>query len=130
MKVQASDNRDALIALVRNPLTLRATRMDAVSGLVDLMDAAQAAAPRLGGRVLALYGGRDSLVPAGAMATTWRAMPPGVRRALYPRGYHLLTRDLLRAAPIGDVVAWVAGDTGFLPSGADFAATSWEASRG
>ena len=125
VKVTACDNRAALIALVRNPLTIRTTRMDCVKGLVDLMDAAQDAAPRLRGPVLALYGARDMLVPEEAMAVTWRAMPPGVRRALYPHGYHLLTRDLQRQAPIGDIVAWTAAADAFLPSGADFAAASW-----
>ena len=126
IKVVASDNRAALLALVRDPLTLRTTRFDAVRGLVDLMDAAQDAAPRLGGRVLALYGAKDMLVPEDAMATTWRKMPPGVRRGLYPRGYHLLTRDLQRAAPINDILAWTVNPGGFLPSGADFAASSWQ----
>lgn len=130
VKVTASDNRAALIALVRDPLTIRSTRMDAVSGLVDLMDAAQSAAPRLGAvPTLALYGNRDMLVPADAMSATWRAMPATVRRALYPRGYHLLTRDLNRAAPINDIVAWTANPDTFLPSGADFAAASWQSTH-
>lgn len=129
VKVIATDNRAALVALVRDPLTIRSTRMDAVSGLVDLMDAAQAAAPNLPGPALALYGGRDMLVPADAMAATWRALPAGVRRGLYPRGYHLLTRDLGRAAPIGDILSWTADPGRFLPSGADFSAASWQATH-
>ena len=127
IKVVASDNREALLALVRNPLTLRTTRFDAVRGLVDLMDAAQGAAPRLRDRVLALHGAKDMLVPEDAMAATWRTMPTTVRRGLYPRGYHLLTRDLQRGAPIGDILAWAANPDGFLPSGADFGAASWRA---
>ena len=127
IKVVASDNRDALLALGRDPLTIRRTRFDALRGLVDLMDAAQAAAPRLPGPTLALYGARDMLVPEDAMALAWEAMPAGVRRGLYPRGYHLLTRDLNRQAPLGDIVAWAANPDAWLPSGADFAAASWRA---
>ena len=45
LRVVASDNRDALLAFARNPLTIRRTRFDTLRGLTDLMDDAQAAAP-------------------------------------------------------------------------------------
>ena len=45
IKVVASDNRDALLALGRDPLTIRRTRFDALRGLVDLMDAATGGRP-------------------------------------------------------------------------------------
>ena len=128
LRVMASDNRDALIRLARDPLTIRRTRFDALRGLTDLMDLAQAAAPRLQGRVLALYGARDTLVPEDATARAWSRMPAGVRFALYPTGYHLLLRDLGRAAPINDVLAWMGDDGAWLPSGADLAAAGWRAS--
>ncbi len=128
LKVMASDNRDALIRLARDPLTIRRTRFDALRGLTDLMDLAQDAAPRLRGRVLALYGARDTLVPEDATARAWSRMPAGVRFALYPGGYHLLLRDLGRAAPIGDVIGWMRDPEGWLPSGADLAAAGWRAS--
>lgn len=125
LKVVASDNRDALIRLARNPLTIRRTRFDSLRGLTDLMDQAQAAAPRLHGPVLALYGARDTLVPADATARAWSRMPAGVRFAFYPAGYHLLLRDLGRAAPIGDIIAWMRDPRQWLPSGADLAAAAW-----
>ena len=127
LKVMASDNRDALIRLARDPLTIRRTRFDALRGLTDLMDLAQDAAPRLHGRVLALYGGRDTLVPGPATARAWSRMPAGVRFGLYPAGYHLLLRDLGRAAPTGDVLAWLREPGAWLPSGADLAAAAWRA---
>ena len=68
-------------------------------------------------------------MPTDAMAATWHAMPPHVRRTLYPSGYHLLTRDLGRAAPIEDILAWTADPDAFLPSGGDFAAASWQATH-
>jgi len=46
-------------------------------------------------------------------------------RAFYPDGYHLLLRDLGRAVPIADIVAWIAQPDDALPSGADRAATDW-----
>ena len=126
LKVMASDNRDALLRLVRNPLTIRRTRFDALRGLTDLMDMAQAAAPGLNGPVLALYGARDTLVPNTAMARAWSHMPPRSRHALYPAGYHLLLRDKERAAPIQDVIAWIGNASRWLPSGADLAAAAWQ----
>ena len=125
LKVMASDNRDALIRLARDPLTIRRTRFDALRGLTDLMDAAQAAAPHLQGRVLVLYGARDTLVPAEAMNRAWAHMPQDVRRGYYPEGYHLLLRDLGRTRPTGDVLAWIANPASWLPSGADLAAAAW-----
>ncbi len=125
----ASSNRAAIIRLSRDPLTLRRTRVDAIHGLVDLMDAALAAAPRFNAPALFLYGGRDELVPDEATAATWRALPPGERRAFYPDAYHLLLRDLDRARPIGDVVAWVRDPSAPLPSGAEPAAQRWLAQQ-
>jgi len=127
LKVMASDNRDALIRLARDPLTIRRTRFDALRGLTDLMDDAQAAAPGLHGPVLALYGGRDTLVPADATARAWGNLPTSARRGFYPDGYHLLLRDKNRAAPTGDIIGWIADKTTWLPSGADLAAAAWAA---
>mgnify|MGYP001556047393 CR=1 FL=1 len=127
VKVVASDNRDALIRLSTDPLTLHATRVDAIHGLVDLMDAALAAAPHVPAHALVMYGWRDQLVPKRATRATWKALPRGPTRAFYPFGYHLLLRDIRRAAPIGDIIAWIEHpDWGGLPSGADRAASDWD----
>ena len=129
LKVRASDNREALIRLATDPLTLRRTRFDALRGLTDLMDDAQAAAPHLRGPVLALYGERDTLVPDDATGRAWAKMPDGVRFAVYTRGYHLLLRDLSRELPTEDVLSWMSKPGDWLPSGADIAAASWRASH-
>jgi acylglycerol lipase len=129
VEIMASDNREALIRLSTDPLTIRRTRVDALGGLVDLMDAALAAAPRMRAPSLFQYGGHDQLVPKEATEFTWRALPreglAGGRTAYYPDGYHLLLRDLDRARPIGDIVAWVADPAAALPSGADGVAEAW-----
>jgi alpha-beta hydrolase superfamily lysophospholipase len=130
--VLASDNREALRRLSSDPLTIHETRFDTLRGLVDLMDAALAAAPRFRAAGLFLYGGKDELVPREAMAATWRSLPrrDSVRLGYYPDGYHLLLRDLDRAVPIGDVIAWLRGPEGLLPSAADVAAAAWLAGVG
>ena len=123
--VQASDNVTAIRRLSDDPLTIHATRWDAVRGLVNLMDDALATAPEFHGRALFLYGGHDELIPPRAAAATWRALPPGVQEAYYPAGYHLLLRDHERITPIEDVLAWIRDPNAPLPSGADRAAAMW-----
>ncbi len=125
VQVHASDNRAALIALARDPLTIRSTQVSVLKGLVDLMDSAQLAAPQVHGRSLIAYGGHDDLVPASAMGVAWAHLPADTRRAVYPNGYHLLMRDLDRQAVIGDVIAWIRQPDASLPSGADIAAAAW-----
>ena len=125
VKVTASDNRQALVRLSTDPLTLHGTRVDAVEGLVDLMDQALAASAAFRAPSLFLYGGHDELVPPRATAATWRALPPGPVTAFYPNGYHLLLRDKDRAAPIGDILAWIDHPHSPLPSDADHAASDW-----
>ncbi len=126
VRVTASDNRDAIIRLSRDPLTLHETRVSSVRGLVDLMDAALASAPAFVGDGLFLYGGRDELVPKGAMEAMWQKLPQAsARTAFYPNDYHLILRDLDRAVVLGDLIAWVRDPRAPLPSGADRAAVAW-----
>jgi acylglycerol lipase len=129
VKVTATDNRQALIRLSTDPLTIHATRVDAIKGLVDLMDQAHAAAPYFHAPALFLYGGHDELIPPRATAATWRALPPGPIRAYYPNGYHLLLRDKDRGLPIGDILAWMRDPRAPLSSGADRAAVAWLAEQ-
>jgi alpha-beta hydrolase superfamily lysophospholipase len=94
----------------RDPKVLRSTRIDALHGLVGLMDAALAAAPRFEAPALILYGDRDDIVPARAIAAL-RARLPGLaagRQTLigYPEGYHLLLRDSGRGRVAEDILAW------------------------
>jgi acylglycerol lipase len=126
VRIMPSDNRDALIRLSEDPLTIRSTRIDTTYGLVNLMDAAAAAARRFAAPALFLYGAHDDLIPADATRTIWAALPMGKPRcAYYPRGYHLLLRDLDRAVPIGDILAWLHDPGASLPSAADARATAW-----
>ncbi len=130
VRVRASDNRDALIRLSRDPLTILHTRFDTLRGLVDLMDLALASGPAFQAPALFLYGGKDELVPKEATAATWRSLSGrwaehGGRIAFYPAGYHLLMRDLDREKPINDAIAWIADPAAPLPSGGDLAARAW-----
>jgi acylglycerol lipase len=122
LKIQPSDNIEMLRALSRDPLVIKETRVDAVHGLVNLMDAAQEDAPRLELPTLLLYGAKDEIIPA---EPTWAAvagMPHlGTRQraALYVNGWHMLLRDLQAQVVIEDIAAWLADSSAPLPSGAD-----------
>ena len=121
--IVVSDNTEMLRALGRDPMVIKGTRIDAIYGLVDLMDEAMASAPRLDGRMLVLYGARDPLIPAGAMREMLGRLPPATadrrRLAFYPEGYHMLTRDLQGERVWRDIDAWLADPRAPLPSGAD-----------
>ncbi len=126
VKITASDNKEALTLLSKDPLTIHGTRVDATRGLVDLMDAALASASRFHARALFLYGGKDDLVPKRATVATWKALPDrGPRRAFYPDHYHLAMRDLGRETVIKDVVNWMKDPRAPLVSGADRVAEDW-----
>lgn len=123
LDIQASDNIAALRAIAADPLVIKRTRVDAVHGLVDLMDEALASAADLELPALLLYGAKDELVPADPMFRLWRSLPAEAqerqRQALYKNGWHLLFKDLDADLVIGDVAAWIASPEAALPSGAD-----------
>lgn len=125
--IQASDNIEMLRALGRDPLFIKETRTDAIYGLVNLMDAALAAAPRVEAETLMLYGRRDEVVPAEPTFRFWRDLPAAEegaaarrqRFALYPEGWHMLLRDLQAQVVIADIAAWTRDPQAPLPSGAE-----------
>jgi acylglycerol lipase len=122
LDIVPSDNREMLIALSRDPLVIKETRIDAISGLVDLMDAALADAPHLGSTpLLILYGERDQIIPPDPTHEMIESLPRGgaLTVALYPKGYHMLLRDLEAERVWNDVLHWVEDPKAPLPSGAD-----------
>jgi alpha-beta hydrolase superfamily lysophospholipase len=123
LDIQASDNIDALIALGKDPLVIKATRIDAMHGLTDLMDEALAAAPNFDRKALLLYGEKDELVPLDPMLELWQHLPRDAaadqRRVLYQNGWHLLFKDLQAELVIDDVAHWIADPAAPLPSAAD-----------
>jgi alpha-beta hydrolase superfamily lysophospholipase len=133
--ITPTNNEASLIRWSRDPLIIRETRVDAAIGLVDLMDDAVAAAPRLdafGRPVLILYGGKDQLIPASPTRNVLRSLPEGLPVTLgyYAAGYHQLLRDEEGAAVVRDILAWLAAPRAPLPSGAELAAARWLATTG
>jgi alpha-beta hydrolase superfamily lysophospholipase len=108
--VLASDNIPALIALSKDPLTIHATRISTVAGLVRMMGRAQHACRLFDpAHALILYGGHDQLIPKAAMARCWRHLPasPGIRLAYYPADYHLMLLDHQRRIPASDIIHFI-----------------------
>jgi alpha-beta hydrolase superfamily lysophospholipase len=108
--IMASDNIKALIALSRDPLSIHATRIATLAGLVRLMGRAQRACAAFAPRhALILYGGHDQLIPKPAMARCWRRLPadPGVVTAYYPADYHLMLLDHQRRLPAADIIRFI-----------------------
>lgn len=123
IKRNPSDNIEMLRALGRDPLVIKNTRIDSLWGIVNLMDAAQAAAARLATPTLLLFGAHDDIVPPEAarrMLDTLPQSPAGERRiAVYENGYHMLLRDLQARTVWDDILAWIRAPDAPLPSGAD-----------
>lgn len=124
--IQASDNLEVLRAMGRDPLIIKGTRVDAIEGLADLMDAAQKDAAKLNRPALVLYGAKDQVIPAAPIRLFLDKLPqaPGFKVGFYPQGYHLLLRDLGAEQPWRDIAAWAVDRDGALPSGADLRAAA------
>ncbi len=93
LNIKPSDNEEMLAALGRDPFVIKATRIDATYGLVDLMEAAWQAAPNVSLPVAVLYAKGDEVVPSGPIEAAARTMPGTKRVACYDDGYHMLLRD-------------------------------------
>lgn len=127
LHIQASDNIAMLRKLSKDKLVIKETRVDAIWGLVNLMDAAFAAAGKIEVPLLLLYGARDEVIPrAPTRAVLAKLFAKGnARAAYYDHGYHMLLRDLRAKAVLGDVLAWLRNQHAPLPSGAEAAARKW-----
>jgi alpha-beta hydrolase superfamily lysophospholipase len=124
--VMASDNIDMLRDLGRDPLVIKATRVETVYGLSDLMDAAYDSANALRGNTLILYGEKDEIIPK---EPTYAFLQQVLEHdsanktiAIYSQGYHMLLRDLQAVTAWEDIAAWILSGADRLPSGADIRA--------
>jgi len=113
-----SDNIAMLRAIGRDPNMIFRTRIDALYGLVNLM---QEASERVGDvriPTLFLYGAHDMVVPRAAAVAAAKQLPAGARTALYANGYHMLLRDLQAETVYADILAYLQDQRAPLPSGA------------
>ena len=94
INIKPSDNEEMLIALGQDPYVIKRTRIDAVHGLVDLMEAAWGAASEVRLPAFVLYANGDEVVPSDPIARAATTMPGTVRTLCFDDGFHMLLRDL------------------------------------
>ncbi len=123
LEITPSDNIEMLKALSQDPLVIKETRVDAIYGLVNLMDQALADAGLLSSKTLLLYGEKDEIVPQEATQLFLQQLlngdPVNKTIAYYQNGYHMLLRDLQAPLLWKDIASWIESNNKPLPSGAD-----------
>jgi alpha-beta hydrolase superfamily lysophospholipase len=90
---QPSDNIPVLEAMGRDPYVIKRTRIDAVYGLVDLMEEAWQRAPQEKLPTLVVYARDDQVVPSQPIEELVQRMN-NVRSLCYSDGFHMLLRDV------------------------------------
>lgn len=120
LEIWPSDNIDMLRAFSNDPLVIKGTRIDAVYGVVNLMDDAYGAAAKLQTPVLYLYGVKDQIVPAEPTYHVMKQITAPKRLVVYKNGWHMLLRDKQRERVWRDVLAWIRNHDAPLPSGEEF----------
>jgi len=119
LHIVASDNRDMLIALGRDPLVIKRTRVDTIYGLVNLMEAAYRSADQLAVPALILYGDKDEVITKAPVLAAFGPLARRkkmVRFQIYKNGYHMLLRDLQADVVRGDIISWIRNSKAMLPS--------------
>ncbi|WP_295386111.1 alpha/beta hydrolase [uncultured Thiodictyon sp.] len=127
LKRPPTDNLTMLRTYADDPLIIKATRVESLWGVTNLMDRARAAAPHLRRPALVLYGEHDRIIPREAFCAVLGDLPapaPDLRLVLYAHGWHMLTRDLQRERVIDDIAAWLTNPQAPLPSGEEIARDS------
>lgn len=121
LNITPSDNKEMLRAMNKDPLTIKATRVDVLYGVARLMDKAYAAVPLLTLPAFILYGQHDQIIPKQPICDMIEKLPTGEghrwRMAYYPDGYHMLTRDIHRQVVLRDIATWLINQHEALPSG-------------
>lgn len=110
LDIQATDNIEALKAMGQDDKIIKATRIDTIYGLIDLMDAALLASKDVSINTLVLYGEKDEIIPKKPtceMLQHMRSVDKNVRFKHYPDGYHMLTRDLQANRVFEDSLVWM-----------------------
>ena len=112
LDIHPSDNIDMLRALGRDDLVIKATRVDVLYGISNLMDRAMLASHHAYGNILLLYGEQDDIIPAPPTCELFESLSSSSTARLtaitYEDGYHMLTRDLQAAVVLEDIAAWIA----------------------
>jgi len=115
LDILPSDNIELLRENYRDPHLIKATRTDAIYGLVVLMERAYNAAADLSVPTLLLDGARDRNIPHKPIMDVAERLRQ-VETIRYADGYHMLLRDLQAEAVWRDILDWVNGQPRFTTS--------------
>lgn len=111
LDITPSDNIDMLRALHRDERVIKATRVDVLYGISNLMDKALERAGDVSGNMLFLYGRHDDIIPALPTCELYgnltNAENNELTAILYQDGYHMLTRDLQAHVVLQDIATWI-----------------------
>lgn len=119
LNILATNNIPLLRQMGRDPLIIKETRIDAIYGIVGLMDDAYRNAEKVDVPLLLLYGMNDQVIPDKPIFDVADTLTTRYKLAYYPKGFHMLLRDLTSEVVMDDIIAWVEDPHGFLPSGYD-----------
>lgn len=121
LDIKPSDNIEMLRELGRDPLVIKETRVDAIYGLVNLMDKALQSSANISIPLCLLYGERDEIIPVNAVSKMLDSINNKrlLTLALYDNGYHMLLRDLNANIVWSDISNWILQPDQSLPSGAE-----------
>jgi acylglycerol lipase len=114
--ITPSDNTAMLQHIGRDRNMLFSTRIDALYGLVSLMETASRHTANLTGDVAFLYGAHDQIIPRASAARAASHLPSSARTAVYPDGYHMLIRDLDREVVYNDILSFIHDPNAPFPS--------------
>ncbi|WP_425407989.1 alpha/beta fold hydrolase [Hyphococcus sp.] len=104
---QATDNIPILREMAADPLIIKETRLDAVVGVTRVMGTAYKGADNINTNILFLMGEKDEIIPLNAMEKTAMRLSGDVTYRRYPKGWHLLFRDLQAETVWRHVAEWI-----------------------
>jgi len=107
LHIMASDNILMLEALGRDKLVIKQTRIDAIYGLVGLMDDAYEHISDVKTPVLLLYGAHDEVIPREPIEAARARFTVPITFVYYPDGYHMLLRDIEGELVMRDILSWM-----------------------
>jgi len=114
LDIHPSDNIEMLRALGRDPQVIKATRVDVLYGISNLMDQAATVSPGQVNEALLLYGIHDEIIPkkptCHLLTNLTDTAPVHWKIILYENGYHMLTRDLQAETVLRDIAGWLLDD--------------------
>jgi alpha-beta hydrolase superfamily lysophospholipase len=111
--IRPTDDLEVSRDLSRDPFVIKATRINSLAGVTELMGRAQTQKHLPPQRTLVLYGLRDKIIPPQTVCdwlTNLNGAAPVAHKTdviIYKEGWHMLTRQLSAREPLKDISQWI-----------------------